>query len=56
MYDQVKLETPPLGSTTCGEDALFSFVMSLKLLLLVGCILESVVHLVSLLTPCQAGF
>ena len=27
LYAHANLETPPSGPTTCGEDALFSFVM-----------------------------
>ena len=47
LYAQAKSETPPLGPTKCGGDIVCSVlshaVMSLKLLMLAGCTLESVV-------------
>ena len=56
------LETAPPGpTTTCGEDALFGFVKSSNEVesagvKLAGFIVESEVHLVLLLIPCEAAF
>ena len=47
----VHAKSETTGPTTCGEDVLSCAAMNLNLLVLAGCILESKIHLVLLLTP-----